>query len=404
MGVNTFTNPYTLLAHPLAPALPSLVYVAGGALPRWTTPDPGAPVVPQSREDSMSTIRNRRRLIRSPMDYRRGGFLRAGATGALLLATGLGACEGGVQETTTSRIEARPTTGVGTPPPQRPPVRTVGAQDPGSNPGSMVQEPALPLGPVDWETAEGAWQVRDYPRAVELFTAWSGERPENPWGHYMLGLSRWRAGSLEQAEEALVRVVELDPAHGKALVNLARVRLDLGRPADAEGPARSATELDPASPDAWRVLGRVHHTRGEVDEAILAYQTAALLDRRDAWALNNLGLLMIEQERFEEALGPLARAAEVDSTMGVVQNNLGIALERTGRTSQALVAYGKAVELGEVGKAEASLQRLAGYPDRTGVVPVELPTLALRFTEELAMSVPATTLAVLPREEGRELR
>lgn len=352
----------------------------------------------------MSTIHNRRRLIRSPMDYRRGGFLRAGATGALLLVTGLAACGGDVQETTTSRIDARPSTGVGKPQAQRPPIQAAGSVDPASTPGATAAEPGLPVGPVDWETAEAAWRERDYGRAVQLFAAWSGERPDSPWGHYMLGLSHWKAGDLERAESSLVAAVERDPGHRKALVNLARVRLDQGRPGDAEGPARTVTELDPTSPDAWRVLGRVHHVRGEVDEAILAYQTAALLDRGDAWALNNLGLLMIEQERFEEALGPLAQAAVVDSTLGVVQNNLGIALERTGRTSQALVAYGRAVELGEGGKAESSLQRLAGVPDRTGVMPVELPTVALRFAEELAMSEPAMTLAVLPREEGLDPR
>lgn len=351
----------------------------------------------------MSTIHHRRRLIRSPMDRRRGGFLRAGATGALLLAGGLTACGGDVQETTTGRIEARPVAGADTAPARRPPVRTVGTGDPGSTPGEPVTPPA-PVGPVDWETAEAAWRERDYARAAELFSSWSVEHPDSPWGHYMLGLSHWKAGRLDEAEASLVVAVERDPAHRKALVNLARVRLDQGRPGDAEGPARTVTELDPASPDAWRVLGRVHHARGEVDEAILAYQTAALLDREDAWALNNLGLLMIEQERFEEALGPLAQAAMVDSTLGVVQNNLGMALERTGRTSQALVAYGRAVELGESGKAESSLERLAGYPDRAGVEPVELPTVALRFVEELAMSVPAMTLAVLPPEEGRDPR
>lgn len=352
----------------------------------------------------MSTIRNRRRLIRSPMDRRRGGFLRAGAAGTLFLVGGLAACGDQVQETTTSRIEARPVAGSATAPQPRAPVARVATEDPGSNPGVSVQEEVVPVGPVDWETAEAAYGARDYPRAAVLFTAWSQERPDSPWGHYMVGLSHWKAGSLEAAEGSLVRAVELDPGHRKALVNLARVRLDQGRPGDAEAPALSATELDPAAPDAWRVLGRVHHAVGRVDEAILAYQTAALLDGGDAWALNNLGLLMIEQERFEEALGPLARAAEVDSTLAVVHNNLGMALERTGRTSQARVAYGKAVELGEGEKAESSLQRLEGHPDRSGVMPVELPALALRFTEELARVQPATLLAVLPPQEGGDPR
>lgn len=349
----------------------------------------------------MKTPLHRRRLIRSPRDRRRTRF-GAGQPGSLaltaLLVLGVAACDSGVKETTASRVRAAP--GASSTEPVRAAPRP--DPDPASAPllaSSAAGQDVAPLaGPVDWETAEAAWRGREYTRAAALFSAWTAERPRNPWGHYMVGLSLWKAGDLPGAEGALVQAVELDPEHRRAQLNLARVRLDAGRAADALEPALRAAELEPASPEVWRVLGRVHHERGSVDDAVGAYQTALLLDRNDAWSLNNLGLLHIQGGRFEEALGPLARAVEADSTLGVARNNLGIALERTGHHALAAEAYRKAVELGEGGKAAVSLARVEGREDRPGVEPVALTVLATRFDQALGVMEPGRPVAVQPRE------
>lgn len=351
----------------------------------------------------MKTHLHRRRLIRSPRDRRRGGTLAH--RGALALAGVLGvatvACDPGVQETTRSTA-ASTTASRGDAPavPAQPPV----GRDPASAPlhpaertqggGAAVSLPD----PVTWDTAEAAWRGRDYARAVLLFTAWTAERPRNPWGHYMVGLSHWKAGELDPAEDALLRAVELDGEHRRAHLNLARVRLEAGRADDALEPALRAAELEPGHPEAWRVLGRVHHERGATDDAISAYQTALFLDREDAWSLNNLGLLLIQRGRFEEALGPLARAVEVDGTLAVAHNNLGVALERTGRNRMAAEAYSRAVELGEGGKAAVSLARVEGRPDGPDAEPVTLSVLAGRFEPSQEPAQPGRPVAVQPRE------
>jgi hypothetical protein len=43
-----------------------------------------------------------------------------------------------------------------------------------------------------------------------MFEAYSVRMPSNPWGHYMLGISAWRAGDHEGAESALRRAVEVN--------------------------------------------------------------------------------------------------------------------------------------------------------------------------------------------------
>ena len=68
-----------------------------------------------------------------------------------------------------------------------------------------------------------------------MFATYADQHPSNPWGHYMLGLSSWKAGDLDRAERAFVRANELDPKHVKTLLNLARVQ---PRPGQAEGRVR----------------------------------------------------------------------------------------------------------------------------------------------------------------------
>lgn len=345
----------------------------------------------------MKTHLHRHRLIRSPRDRRRAGGIHPVAPLALVTALTLAtaACDGGVKETTTSRVGATPGASV--------PARAAGGAtiDPASTAPLLDSERRasqgeVVVGPVDWATAEAAWTAREYGRAAALFTTWTNERPRNPWGHYMVGLSLWKAGEVDGAEAALERAVELDGEHVRAHLNLARVRLDAGRSAEALDPALRAAELEPASPEAWRVLGRVHHARGANDDAVGAYQTALFLDRNDAWSLNNLGLLHIEGGRFEEALGPLARAVEADSTLGVARNNLGIALERTGRYGQATEAYRMAVELGESERAAVSLARVEGRSDRSDAESLTLAVMAARFDATLER-VGGTPVATNPR-------
>lgn len=244
--------------------------------------------------------------------------------------------------------------------------------------------PTTPVVKVSLTDAEKVYRDKKYDEATELFAVYTDQHPNNPWGHYMLGLSSWKSGDLNRAESAFVRSLELDPKHVKTLLNLSRVHLDQGRPKDAGERVTAALALDSSSAEAYRLMGRVRAALNQPNEAIAAYRVALSRDPADVWSMNNMGLLMIQQGRNEEALGPLARAVQLDSGVAMFHNNLGIALEHTGRFVLATKAYQDAV-VADAGytKAKLSLARVEGRKEDPSVVPVELVTLADAFDREI---------------------
>jgi tetratricopeptide (TPR) repeat protein len=265
-------------------------------------------------------------------------------------------------------------------------------------------DPAVSYENVSYKDAESAFTSREYGTAQAMFTAYTEQHPQNPWGYYMLGLSAWKAGDPVQAESAFVAALDMDPRHVKSMLNLSRVLLDTDRPADALTHVQAALEVDSASTDAYRLLGRTQYALGNVDDAIDAYRKAISLDENDVWSMNNLGLIFIQQGRYQDALSPLARATQLDSTVAVFQNNLGIALERTGHVVASAAAYRAALAADSTyEKASVSLARVDGRADDPGVEPVDLVTLAQDFALQMEQwrvtptPVAAESLVTIPK-------
>lgn len=233
---------------------------------------------------------------------------------------------------------------------------------------------------VTYTMAEQAYFDGDYSRAVELFNVYTDEHGANAWGFYMLGLSQWKAGQADVAEESFLAALELKPDHQKSLINYGRVLIDLGRPDEAREQIEIALAANPESRSARRVLGRIQHNLGDLGGAEQTYLVLLRHDRDDAWALNNLGLIRIEQERYADAIAPLARAAALRSDQACFENNLGVALERCGHHGAAGEAFARALAI-DAGyeKAEISLARvenLMGTEEET----IDVAALAESFS------------------------
>lgn len=287
-------------------------------------------------------------------------------------------CEDGTSTHTSeseTSVETTPTESASTTRPERP--QPPGAED-------TTEEATPPTGPVSFETAEEAYRDTRYAEATQLFERYTRDHPNNPWGRYMLGLSAWKAGDLERAEETLRETTRMDSTHVKGWINLARVLLDDGRPEEAGEAIQRALTLEPERGDALRVSGLAAEAKGDLDAAANTYRQAILADDEDAWSLNNLGLIHIRRGEFDRAVGPLARAVQVRDDVPVFQNNLGAALERTGHPVAAAEAYARADELGNgYEKAAASLARVEALgPDRDAGT-VDLTTFAEGFVEEM---------------------
>ena len=206
---------------------------------------------------------------------------------------------------------------------------------------------------------EAAFNARKYGDATAIFEGYVAQRPNNPWGHYMLGLSAWKSGDLSKSEQAFEQALSIDGAHMKSLVNEGRLFIDQKRYDDAIDRLTRASEVDPESVEVLRLLGRTYTAKGETDKAIDAYRAAIEVNEGDAWSMNNLGLLLVEAKRADEALPLLAKAVELRKDVAEFQNNLGMALEHTGRFKAAAKAYGDALTTNPgYGKAKKNLARV----------------------------------------------
>src|SRR3989442_7248767 len=145
------------------------------------------------------------------------------------------------------------------------------------------QPPASVIaGPVSFERADSAFRERRYSEAVSLFAVYTTSKPDNPWGHYMLGLSAWKAGDRQTAEQEVNKTIALDSTHVKARLNLSRVLIETGRAKDAVEPLQAVLKLDSTSTSAYPLLGRAPDAVGEAQAAIGAYKHTLLLDDHDA--------------------------------------------------------------------------------------------------------------------------
>jgi Flp pilus assembly protein TadD len=298
----------------------------------------------------------------------------AAITGVLVLAYLLSGCGGSDGEGRGTKVaEAQPAP---------PPVYVAAAPREDPAPAPVVEEVLEATGPVSYDEAEAAYLDGEFEKAVTRFTAYVGDKPDNAWGHFMLGLSAWKAGDHAVAESAFGEALERDPQHVKSLLGLGRVLIEAGRPEEALQEIELAVSID-SSAQVFRLKGRALDEMGRPDDAADAYLTAIARDDTDVWALNNLGYLYIRVGREDAAIGPLARAVELSPDRAVFQNNLGVALERVGYAGSAVEAYRGALAADSTfEKARVNLERV----ENRGIdleLTADLADLAQRFLDDV---------------------
>jgi len=233
----------------------------------------------------------------------------------------------------------------------------------GSVPASITESLVLQKGETYYGKGEAFFRDGDFSSASRYLEAGVQDHPDRFYPSYLLGISLWKEGRLEESVASLTRAASLGPGSAKARVNLGRVLNDAGRFEEALAAADEALTIDPESSPAQNVRGRALLNLGRKDEAIESFKTAVEKDPKNAYAQNNLGYAFIREGRFGEAVPPLEEAVRLHPEVGTFQNNLGMAYERTGETDKAKAAYARAVQAGGSDFAERNLERLGGTID-----------------------------------------
>lgn len=235
---------------------------------------------------------------------------------------------------------------------------------------------------ASYDDGEAAYRAGRYADAEAIFAAYTERKPENVFGHYMAGLSAWKAGDLARATQSFDRALAIDSTHVKSLLNSARVYFELGKADSARERVERALAIDPTDVDGLRLFARALYNTGDVPGAIDAYRNVLIHDEQDAWSMNNLGLIYIEQGNYEDAIAPLARAVELRDNAPAFHNNLGIALEGSRHYAAARDQFDRTLQVDSTyGKAAVSLERMRGLSGDTAAADVDLGEKAAEFVQ-----------------------
>lgn len=128
------------------------------------------------------------------------------------------------------------------------------------------------------------------------------------------GLEAQAAGDLATAEDAYLRVIQLDPQNKFAYYNLGVIEQSRGELPAAESHYRTTLGLDPDFVPALFNLA-ILRTEPGADEAVTLYEHLIELDPSHAAAHLNLGFLLIEQGHERRGQKELDEAVRLDPTL-----------------------------------------------------------------------------------------
>jgi tetratricopeptide (TPR) repeat protein len=174
---------------------------------------------------------------------------------------------------------------------------------------------------------------RDFVNARASFKEAIRRDPANEEALFNLALLE-RSSRPKEAEQLLVRAIELDPEFAAAMRELGFLYLGSGLVGEAEGLLRKAVELDPD--DAWAsvYLGNLMYRKGEYKLASEAYRHAA--EVQPFWALPRWlnGDVLKTSPGLGDPLAEYRAAVLADDSDAVAAARLGSHLVSTGMIAE----------------------------------------------------------------------
>ncbi len=196
-------------------------------------------------------------------------------------------------------------------------------------------------------------------RLLQLLLSW-GARALGSKGHAWLashlfqaagdirsyGYARtlWADGRHEEARQALLALLEVDPRNPDALNLLGAILLEAGQLEAAAEHFRQALAIRPAYAAARNNLGNVHLQRNELKTAIDCYRQALQHDANYVEALTNLGGALNLAGRSDEAERFCRQAIRLAPAYAGAHCNLGNVLQSLDRPGEAIAEYREALK------------------------------------------------------------
>lgn len=165
------------------------------------------------------------------------------------------------------------------------------------------------------------YQLEQYDKAVEHFSALLGSKIEQLAVHGNLAVAFFKLGKIDQAVKHWTEVLRLKPDWPEVHNNLATAFYKKGKTDEAIKHWAEALRLNPHYAEAHVNLGSALKAQGKFDEAVSHFRQALQVRPNSAEALNNLGSVLAAQGRFDEAVNYFNQALQIKPDYPGARNN-----------------------------------------------------------------------------------
>jgi Flp pilus assembly protein TadD len=170
--------------------------------------------------------------------------------------------------------------------------------------------------------------------------------PENPLGHYFLGILHRSEGYLSTALWDFKRSLRLDPLNAAVYAEIANTYQRLGQHVAAEEWYRGAISIAPEEPGFRLLLAEFYlDVVPRPHEALIAATELVALSPDDPIALDLLGWAHFLAGQTSAAKRTLEKALALDPTLARAYYHLGVVCEELGDRAGAERAYQWAIDL-----------------------------------------------------------
>lgn len=194
------------------------------------------------------------------------------------------------------------------------------------------------LGNIFAEKREFKKSLTFYSRALTL-------NPDYPLSHYNLACALIELGRLDEAEAALLKVVQGDNEHVKALNSLGRLYCLRFQPDLSVAAFQRLIEIEPHSEEGYIGLGNTYSSINRFSKAAHYLEKAISLAPSSVEAMNSLGLIYNFLGKSEKAFQYMKKASQVSPENTGVLCNLAILYMAQGLFEQSAAVCEEALVL-----------------------------------------------------------
>lgn len=127
---------------------------------------------------------------------------------------------------------------------------------------------------------------------------------------FTLGRHLYRLCRFQEAEEELLKAIDIRPSSDTAFLNLSMAVLEQGKIKEAEKSIKKSLEYNAVNPEAWNILGVIKVRENDLKKSEELFRNACRINPESPKFNCNLSSSLISQGKYEEAESIVAKILE----------------------------------------------------------------------------------------------